>query len=73
MARKSRTRKLTPLPKGHRLDVRRDEFNHLIDMLNARGEVVNTILRDLQIQFQRIAQLQVELDTLKRAVAKINQ
>jgi hypothetical protein len=49
MARKADRRynppTLTRLPKGHRMDVRRDEFNRLIDLLNERGEVVNAILR----------------------------
>jgi hypothetical protein len=46
--------------------VRRDEFNRLIDLLNQRGEVVNRILRTQDIQFERIAQMQVEIDRLKR-------
>ena len=68
----SRPPRLTRLPKGHKLDVRRQEFNHLIDLLNTRGEVVNLILRDLEIQFQRIAQIQAEVDELKRVVARID-
>jgi hypothetical protein len=52
------------------MDVRRDEFNRLIDLLNQRGEVVNAILRGQEIQFQRIAQIQAELDLLKRALTK---
>ena len=51
------------------MDVRRDEFNHLIDLLNQRGETVNAILRDQEIQLKRIAQLQAELDALKRHLA----
>ena len=58
--------RLQRIPKGHRLDVRRDEFNRLIDLLNQRGEVVNRILRTQDIQFERIAQMQVEIDRLKR-------
>ena len=64
-------RKLTRLPKGHRMDVRRDEFNHLIDLLNKRGETVNAILRDQEIQLKRIAQMQAELDALKRQLATL--
>ena len=53
------------------MDVRRDEFNRLIDVLNERGEVVNTILRTQEVQFQRIAQIQAELDLLKQALVRI--
>ena len=62
---RSAPRKLKRIPKGHRTDVRRDEFNRLIDLLNQRGEVVDEILRNQQIQYQRIAQMQAELDRLK--------
>jgi hypothetical protein len=65
--RRGKGRRLTPLPKGHRVDVRRDEFNRLIDMLNARGEIVNQLIRTQEIQFERIAQIQAELDLIKRA------
>jgi hypothetical protein len=65
-ALRRRPRSLKRLPKGHRMDVRRDEFNRLIDLLNERGETVNAILRNQEIQFQRIAQIQVEIDLLKR-------
>jgi hypothetical protein len=61
-----RPRKLKRIPKGHRIDVRRDEFDRLIDLLNERGEVVNRILRAQEIQFERIAQMQVEIDRLRR-------
>jgi len=53
------------------MDVRRDEFNHLIDLLNKRGETVNAILRDQEIQLKRIAQMQAELDALKRQLATL--
>jgi len=46
--------------------VRRYECNRLINLLNQRGEVVNRILRTQDIQFERIAQMQVEIDRLKR-------
>jgi len=62
-----RTPKIRRIPKGRRTDVRRDEFNKVIDLLNKRGEILNTILRDQQIQFQRIAQMQADLDVIKRA------
>ncbi len=53
------------------MDVRREEFNRLIDMLNERGELFNRLLQDQQIQFQRIAQIQVELDVIKQGLARL--
>jgi hypothetical protein len=50
--------------------IRREEFNHLIDQLNERAETLNALLRNQEIQFQRIAQLQAELDLLKRSGLK---
>lgn len=61
-----------PVPrirKGRRMDVRRDEFNNLVDMLNQRGEVLNGVLRELRLQFERIAQLQAQLDRLEQQLA----
>ena len=61
----SKPRRLPRIPKGRRYDVSREEFNHVIDLLNKRGEVVDAMRRDLEIQFKRIAQLQQELDRMK--------
>jgi len=63
-------RRVTRIPKGRRTDVRREELNALIDLLNKRGEILNQIIHEQSIQFQRIAQMQVELDALKHALAK---
>jgi hypothetical protein len=63
-------RRVTRIPKGRRTDVRREELNELIDLLNKRGETLNQLIQEQHIQFQRIAQIQVELDALKRALAK---
>jgi hypothetical protein len=51
--------------------IRREEYNHLVDILNERGEILNRLLQDQQIQFQRIAQLQAELDRVKYALAQL--
>jgi hypothetical protein len=59
-------RRLPRIQKARRFDVSRDEFNHVIDLLNQRGEIVDEMRRDLEIQFKRIAQLQQEVDRLKR-------
>ena len=48
------------------MDVTRAEFDRVIDLLNKRGEVVDQICRDLETQFTRIAQLQAEVDLIKR-------
>jgi hypothetical protein len=69
-ARRQRYQKVRPIPKGRRMDVRRDEFNLVIDILNQRGEILNAILHNQEIQFQRIAQIQADLDVLKRTRAK---
>jgi uncharacterized coiled-coil DUF342 family protein len=50
-----------------RLNVTRAEFDALISSLNDRGEIINEIQRTLQTQFTRIAQLQRELDDLKKS------
>ena len=52
-----------------RLNVTRAEFEALITSLNERGEIINEIQRTLQTQFTRIAQLQRELDDLKKSNA----
>ena len=81
MARTSRKlRSLPRIPKSRRAAVTRAEFDHVIDILNERGEILagyrtalaehrsglDRVQRDLEIQFRRIAQLQEEVDRLKR-------
>ena len=53
-----------------RMDVTRSEFNEVIALLNERGEILNDLRRNQDIQFQRIAQLQAELDVIARAWKK---
>jgi hypothetical protein len=69
-ARGQRRPKFQRIPKERRINVRREEFNRLIDMLNERTELLNRLLKDQQIQFQRIAQIQAELDLMKHAWAR---
>lgn len=64
---RGRAREVGRIAKARRMDVRREEFNRLIDLLNERGELLNRILREQEIQFQRIAQLQAELDHIRQA------
>src|SRR5215831_2197763 len=74
-----RLRKAKKLPRSllSRTDVTRGEYNRIIDLLNERTTVMNGF-RDAitglehtsEIQFQRIAQLQAEVDALRRAIDK---
>jgi hypothetical protein len=55
------------------MDVTRGEFDRVIDLLNERGEILkeyrqalDDIRHDLAVQFKRIAQLQAEVDELRR-------
>ena len=80
MARKpARIRKVRPVPKSRRIDVTRAEFDRVIDLLNERGAIINEIrehvernTRDLEVQFTRLAQIQADLDLLKRMLAKLS-
>jgi hypothetical protein len=58
-------RKARRLPNGNRA-VTRAEFERVIDLLNTRGEILNEIRKTLDIQFKRIAQIQAELDAMRR-------
>jgi hypothetical protein len=74
MPTKRRPHRTIPrIPKSRRFDVTRGEFNHVIDLLNQRGEILreyrdslDQMRRDLDIQFKRIAQLQSELDRIRK-------
>ena len=77
-ASRRRGRNIQPIPKGRRTAVPRDEYNRLIDTLNERGELLRRLLQDhehllkeQQIQFQRIAQVQAELDLIKKQWARL--
>lgn len=70
----ARKRRIRRLPKGRRIDVRREELNRLIDLLNENGEAIREVRarveqqsRTLEIQFTRIAQIQADLDHLKKS------
>jgi hypothetical protein len=60
-----RTPKTPRVPKTKRVDVTRAEFDHVIDLLNERGHILNNLRHDLDIQFKRIAAMQAEIDRLK--------
>jgi translation initiation factor 6 (eIF-6) len=63
-------RRLDPLK---RVDVKRSEFNRVIETLNERAIVLGNLAHNQEIQFKRIAQLQAEIDALKRQVDKISE
>ena len=57
-------------PPLSRTDVTRAEYNNIIEVLNQRGEIINDLRRELEVQFKRMAQMQSELDELRRAWLK---
>jgi hypothetical protein len=63
---------------SNRKDVTRAEYNHIIHVLNDRkkildafGLAITDLRRTLDIQFTRIAQMQADLDEIKRAWTKV--
>jgi hypothetical protein len=69
---KGRARRTVPrIPKGRQIDVTRDEFNRVIDLLNERGQLLNDLVHNQDVQFRRIAQIQAELDLIKRMLEKL--
>lgn len=72
-----RFRKARRLPRSplSRKDVTRGEYNRIIDLLNQRTAILNEF-RDVitglehasDIQFRRIAQLQADLDAIRRTL-----
>jgi hypothetical protein len=66
-------RRHVPRIRKIRRDVSREEFNRVVDLLNERGRLheehddkIEELRRQLETQFTRIAQLQVELDRIKK-------
>ena len=60
-------RRFPRIPRAHRESVSREEFNRVIDLLNERGEILNDLRHNQDVQFSRIAQMQAELDAIRRA------
>ena len=54
-----------------RKDVTRQEYNQLIDIINRRGGIIDVMQRELETQFKRIAQIQSELDEVRRGWLKM--
>jgi uncharacterized protein involved in exopolysaccharide biosynthesis len=66
-----RSRKIAKTPRLRssplrRTDVTRAEYNNVLEMLNQREEAINDLRRELEVQFKRMAQMQSELDELRR-------
>jgi hypothetical protein len=57
-------RRSRPLSTNSPANVRRDEFQEVLDTLHQHT-------RDLDIQLKRIAQLQADLDEIKRAWTRV--
>ena len=69
MAKKPKPRRVgraRVIPVAKRLDVSRAEFNRVIAILNDRGNIINDLRHNQDIQFRRLAQLQAELDLIRR-------
>jgi hypothetical protein len=70
MKKKSKPRRVgraKQIPVGRRMDVTRAEFNRVIALLNERGDIINDLRHNQEMQFRRLAQLQAELDLIRRA------
>jgi hypothetical protein len=68
-----KARRVTRSPSS-RVDVTRGEYNRIIDILNERNVILNRLREGLEavehmcdIQFKRMAQLQADVDEIKRA------
>jgi hypothetical protein len=68
---KKRPVRLKRIPIKKRRDVRREEFDHLIELINQRGDIINGIRHDLDIQFKRMAQIQGEIDEIRLVLQRL--
>lgn len=73
--RKARRLSGSPLS---RIDVTRGEYNRIIDTLNERAIIlndfrsaINALQQDSVVQFKRIAQIQADIDRIKRAWSRM--
>ena len=69
--KKRALKKVRPLPLKVRVNVRREEFDRVVGLLNQHGEALNALRHDLDIQFKRMAQIQSELDEMQRVVLRL--
>ena len=73
-----RAPKVPRIPKATHVDVTREEFNRVIDILNRRSAIIEehsgmlvNLDHQQDVQFRRIADIQAELDLLKRLIQKL--
>jgi hypothetical protein len=73
-----RTRTIPRLPKPRSADAMSDELNHVIAILNRRSAIIEehalmlaALEHEQTIQLRRIADLQAEVDAIKRFVGKL--
>ena len=66
-----RVRSVGRIPTTRRIDVTRAEFNRTIALLNERGKILNDLRHNQDVQFQRLAQLQAEVDLVRRALDRL--
>lgn len=70
MEKRRRVARAKRIPANKRAAVTRAEFNRAIAQLNERAEIMNDLRHNQEMQFQRLAQLQAEVDLLRRAFEK---
>jgi len=68
-----KARRRTPgrVGKRARATITREEFDVLVDLLNRRFLALTEIQHEQDVQFQRIAQIQAELDLIRRACEQV--
>lgn len=54
-------------PAANRRDVTRAEFDRVVALVKERGDVIDRLAKELDIQLKRIAQMQFELDEVRLA------
>jgi hypothetical protein len=59
-----RIRPFPRIPTRTHSAVTRAEFDRVIEILNERGSILDDIRHNLDLQFHRIAQMQVQIDQL---------
>jgi hypothetical protein len=68
--RRVRRKALPSLSTLRRAKIERPEIDDILKALNRGTSVIEQLQRDSEIQFKRIAQLQAEVDLLKRSLGK---
>jgi chromosome segregation ATPase len=56
------------VPRERRVDVTRQEFDHLSALVTEASAALVSLRRELEIQFTRMAQIQSELEAVQRRI-----